>query len=268
MTFKEDYLKFLNKKIIDILKANNIDDINVSIHDEFYYEKKANVDVTVKFLPGQIQSGIIQYPAEIFLQIEEQYKDNVIDAFNDYISYYNETVETFGNETFKQFYTLPSILSAFQNGATKRIVTAQISLSLFAFKNLAGIKQLVIDGENISFINTAMSLVTEQNSSGGLNGIETKSITELVSRTLTFTYVPKIVDSTNSAASIKFMEYLFKDSIINSTPVNYNTSLSVTIKSIITEDTTFTANWIVKQLDFAQEINGFPTLTVSLIRRV
>lgn len=100
-----------------------LEKITTAVHDEFYYEddEDVNADFTLKFLPGQIQSGICQYPAEIYIQIEEPYKDDVLNALNDFIAGVNETVVTLDNFNYKQFYTLPSILSAFQNGQTKKL---------------------------------------------------------------------------------------------------------------------------------------------------
>ena len=269
MTFKEGYLKFLEKKIKAILEANNKNDINVSVHDEFYYDKQANADITLKFMPGQIQNKIPQYPAEIFIQVEEQYKDDVINAFNDFIEYYNETIETFADEKFKQFYTLPSILTAFQDGATRRIVTAQISLSLFSFKNVCGVTSVVIDNEEIGFVNFAVAFVTETSSTGGLNSLETKSNVELITRTLTLTFVPK--KGLQYAATERILDHILDGETITTNNVtsnrDYDHNFSITINRQFGTSKTWTADWIFKEGSYVQEINGFPTVQVTFARR-
>lgn len=260
MTFKEEYINYF-KNYIDTIFTNAGKEITTAVHDEFYYEddEDVNADFTLRFLPGQIQSGICQYPAEIYLQIEEKYKDDVLDAVNAFISVVNETVITLDSNKYKQFYTLPSILSAFQNGQTKKIVTASISVSLFEFK-VCGISSITIDTESIGFVAASMAYVAETNATGGLaTTYENKSTAEIATRTFTFTYVPMI--KTNITATTKFFNFLFKNNI---TP---NTSFSMTIAISIPSFTDFTANWICKSCDMSQEINGFPTLRVTLLRK-
>lgn len=259
MTFKEEYLNYF-KNYIDAIFTNAGKKITTAVHDEFYYEddEDVNADFTLKFLPGQIQSGICQYPAEIYIQIEEPYKDDVLNALNDFIAGVNETVVTLDNFNYKQFYTLPSILSAFQNGQTKRIVTASISLSLFEFK-VCGVSSIVIDNETIGFVAHSMAYVAETNATGGLSTLENKSTGEIATRTMTFTYVPMI--KTSMAATTKIFNLLYG---YNPSP---NTSFSVKIVTTIPGTSAFTATWIVKDCDLSQEINGFPTVRVTMLRQ-
>lgn len=266
MTMKDSYLKYIENNIKGILNANNKSDISVSVHDEFYYDKNANADITLKFLPGQIQNKIPQYPAEIFIQVEEEYQSDVIDAFNTFIESYNETVENFGGESYKQFYTLPSILSAFQNGATKRIVTAQVSVSLFSFKNVCGITSITIDNEEIAFVNFAMAFVAETNSTGGLTSQETISTAETITRTLTTTFIPK-KDTSNYSATERILEYLLDSNMVDNNPRDYNHAFSITITRQFGESKSWTADWIFKEGSYTQEINGFPTLSLIFSRR-
>lgn len=260
MKFKEDYLEYF-KNNIDLIFTNAGKVIKTAVHDEFYYEsgEDVNVDFTLKFLPGQIQSGICQYPAELYIQIEEQYKDDVINAINTFIEGVNETIVTLDSFNYKQFYTLPSILSAFQNAAEKRIVTASVSISLFEFK-VCGISSIVIDSETIGFVAASMAYVAETNATGGLaTTYENKSTAEIATRTITFTYVPMI--KTNMTATTKICNLLFNASI---TP---NTAFSMTITTSVPSADPFTADWIVKNCDMSQEINGFPTLRVTMLRK-
>lgn len=257
MTFKEEYITYFKNKIDDILVGNGVPDITTSAHDEFYYEKDANADFTLKFLPGQIQSGIPQYPAEIFIQIEEQYKDDILDALNAFVEEKNETLVPLDSTAYKQFYTLPSIISTFQNGATKRIVTASISVSLFEFK-VCGISSITINGESIGFIATSMAYVAETNSTGRLNGNETASSGEVSSRTFAMTFVPKQKESMSGTTNI--LAFLF------GTAPDPDTEFTIDITTSWL-NTSWSASWILKDASFSQEINGFPTIQASFIRK-
>lgn len=257
MTFKEEYITYFKNYIDNILVGNGVSDIVTSAHDEFYYEKEANADFTLKFLPGQIQSSICQYPAEIFIQIEEQYKDDILTAVNTFIEAVNETIVTLDSKSYKQFYTLPSIISTFQNGATKRIVTASVSMSLFEFK-VCGISSISIAGETIGFVATSMAYVAETNATGRLTSHETRSVGETSSRTLAITFVPMKKDSMVGTAKILALLY--------GTAEDPNTEFSITITtSFLTA--AWTASWVLKNATHSQEINGFPTVQATFIRR-
>lgn len=260
MSLKESYIEYFKNEIDGILNGHGINDISTAVHDEFFYDKNANVDFTLKFLPGQIQNGIPQYPAEIFIQMEEEFKDDIINALNIFIETVNETVVSFDSQLYKQFYTLPSILSAFQNGATKRIVTASISITLFSFNNILGLNKLEIDNENIPFVAVGMGYVAEVNSTGGLQNNETKSSAELLSRSLTVSYVPKITQGSTPTATNKLMDLLFAE-----TP-NPNSIFSIKIERVGYQN--WTSSWIVKSVSYSQEINGFPLINVTFVRSV
>ena len=259
MKLKKDYITYFENYINEIFQ-NAKKNIKIAVHDEFYYknDESVNADFTLKFLPGQIQQGIAQYPAEIYMEIEDMYKDDVLDAVTTFIEGVNETVISLDNFNYKQFYTLPNVLSAFQNGLGNKMFSASVSMSLFEFK-VCGFKSITIDNEEIGFINASMAYVAETNSTGGLNTSgESKSTGELCSRTLAFAYVPLVKDS--MAATTKFMDLLF-----SATP-NPNTGLTVNILNTIS-NTAFSASWLVKDCNISQEINGFPTIRVTLVMK-
>lgn len=164
---------------------------------------------------------------------------------------------TLDSTAYKQFYTLPSIISTFQNGATKRIVTASISVSLFEFK-VCGISSITINGESIGFIATSMAYVAEANSTGRLNGNETASSGEVSSRTFAVTFVPKQKDSMSGTTNI--LAFLF------GTAPDPNTEFTIGITTSWL-NTAWSASWILKDASFSQEINGFPTIHASFIRK-
>lgn len=124
---------------------------------------------------------------------------------------------------------------------------------------MCGVSSIVIDNETIGFVAHSMAYVAETNATGGLSTLENKSTGEIATRTMTFTYVPMI--KTSMAATIKIFNLLYGD---NPSP---NTSFSVKIVTTIPGTSAFTATWIVKDCDLSQEINGFPTVRVTMLRQ-
>ncbi|MGM9971552.1 MAG: hypothetical protein ACI35W_04025 [Anaeroplasmataceae bacterium] len=191
MIDKELYINWLKTQICILLE----EDIKVDVHDEFSYNPNANIDITVKFLPGQIQCGIPQYPCELLIEINESYSVEAIKALTDLSLAFNETLISLGSGVYRQYYTTPNVVGTFQNRGITNNVAVSISASLVNFTNVLMVKGLSLEtgdlSEEINFVNFNFSYMAETNSTGVISDPVARVVGESTATTYTFTFVPK-----------------------------------------------------------------------------
>ena len=153
MIDRDSYIIWIKNELCNLLE----DDIKVDVHDEFNYNPSANVDITVKFLPGQIQCGVPQYPCELLIEINEEYTAEVVKALTELTIDYNETLLKLNNSTYRQYYTTPNVVGTFQNRGITNNTAVSISTSLISYTNVSMIESLSLAyssySEVINFVN-------------------------------------------------------------------------------------------------------------------
>lgn len=180
----------------NILAEVNADDITFDIHDEFHYNEKTNVDITVKILTGQTQCGFTQYPAELLIEVNENFTREIIEALDKFTVNNNETLIDFGKYTYRQFYSTPTVVGTFQDRGLIRNTAISISVSLISYSNILGLSRILIadveknNSVSIKPISFAISYLVDTNSTGSVSDLITRSIGETVATTYSLSIVP------------------------------------------------------------------------------
>ena len=254
----DDYIKFIN----DEFKSTLEQDISVSVHDEFYYNDKSNLNVTVKVLPGQIQCGVVQYPVELIIEVNERFTTEVKEFFNVFAIDYNETLITLGGHTFKQFYATPNVIGTFQDKGVTKNTAISVSASLISYDNSLSIKKIVLNSddlkEEIKPISFVLSYFVETNATGSISDPFTKSVGETVATTYTFTTVPK--ESELFITIIKLMS-------LDAKP-NKSFELEMYFENFANNKLSIKVPTIIQSGSFSQQTNGLPLLQLTFVRSV
>ncbi|MGM9969789.1 MAG: hypothetical protein ACI35S_05270 [Anaeroplasma sp.] len=250
MINRESYNEWIYNKLSELLD----DDIVLSVHDEFSYDPNANVDVIVKFLPGQIQCGIPQYPCELLIEINELYFSEVIKKLTDITLTYNESLIDIDNETYRQYYSTPNVVGTFQNRGLSNNVAVSISLSLIYFTNLLMVKRIILSDNDISneinFVDFSMSYMVNTNSSGTINDPIARIVGESTATTYTFTFAAKEFDIIKVIIEQMFSKNIPNKEYVLSVDFGYNT---------------FINKVILQAGSLAQSVNGVPLIQVTFM---
>lgn len=244
------YNEWIYNKLSELL--NN--DIVLSVHDEFSYDPNANIDIIVKFLPGQIQCDVPQYPCELMIEINEAYFSEVIQKLTDICLTYNESIVELGNEKYRQYYSTPNVVGTFQNRGITNNVAVSISVSLINFTNLFMVKKLSLsdnDEENeIKFVDFNTAYMVNTNSSGTINDPVVRVVGESTANTYTFTFVAK---DSNIVRTI--IEQMF---LKNEPNKEYFLIVDFGYKA-------FTNSVIMQAGSLSQSVNGLPLIQVTFM---
>lgn len=258
----ETYIKHLNATLGEEYIKANIPDATYDFHNEIYYNKKANIDITVKALPGQIQLGVVQYPIQLMIECNEKFKDELIEVLDEFAIEYNEKSVTLDSEDYREYYSTSTVVGPFQNGGTVRNIAISMEVSVISFNNLSGVKSISIkygsgntDVIDINYLDFTFTYEAETNSTGAKSAPENKSVVKSFARSVNFAFVPV------SSAGV--------DDLLTSI-INRNKSktykLTITFKSSTTTDITYDEYVEIKNGAFAQQLQGFPVLRVSFVK--
>lgn len=257
MINKESYMFFLKTNISAELLA---DDIKIEIHDEFHYDETADVNITVKILTGQVQCGVIQYPAELLIEANERFTREIIEALNKFAINFNETIVEFGSYKYKQFYSTPTVIGTFQDKGLVRNTAISISVSLISYVDVLGINRITLEDANgmeeIKPISFVLSYLVETNSTGALSDPITKSIGETTANSYSVTMVPR-----GGGVFTTILALI----TIGSNP-NEKFKLTLYFESGSGSTTKFTLPVIIQSANFSQQSNGLPLLQLTFVR--
>ena len=255
----DDYSKFLNAEFKSVLAP----DISISIHDEFYYNDQASLNVTIKVLPGQIQCGVVQYPAELIIEVNECFTTEVKEFLNEFVIDHNETLITLGGHTFKQFYATPNVIGTFQDKGLTKNTAMSVSVSLISYNNVLCLEKFTLTSVEsskstiirpISFVS---SYLVDTNATGSIFDQHTRSIGETVANTYSITCVPK-----EEEIFIELIELMLK----NAKP---NAKFKVLLEFSNGKDkilTVIEVNTILQSGNYSQQSNGLPLMELTFMR--
>ena len=280
MSLKEAYIEHIKTNmIISINEIMNSEQLNSSFHDEFSYNDDADLNVTIKFLPGQIQSGVVQYPGEILIEIKEDYFSEVLEALNTFAIDYNEDITTLDSKNYREYYATPNVIGTFQNKGLENYTAISLSFSLISFHNVMEFnfdRTNPTDGNNnsikiyvgnttdgnyevVNFITYAFAYASDNNSSGvtSIYDPTVKQIAESAGTNYTFTFVPK----TDGIVS----KYLFNQ-IVHGTPINRKYTIMFKDFDPTNNNSVASIECILFSGSISQEFNGLPIMQVTFTR--
>ena len=294
-SLRENYIAHLKQKIEAELSIVTNENITNAFHDEFSYNDSVDMDVTVKYLPGQIQSGVVQYPGEILIAVNEVYFTKVLEALNDFTLKYHEKVVTLGTESYREYYVTPNIIGTFQNNGITNKTAISISFSLITFNNIYGLDP---DGltlcygepdtdnlsETIKWLSFAVSYQADGTSLGSKGGdANVKQVVNTAGITYSFTFVPKKSNNVNKTTIKNLLRHLLaceKSDTWQGTYININQEYNLSIlmddlfgtATQVVDEETITTN-VAKNIScvlisgtYTQEANGLPIVQVTFQR--
>lgn len=255
------YIQHL-KDTLGVAIENNISDATYSFHSEFYYNDSADINCTIKMLPGQIELGIVQYPIQIMIECKDKFKEDLMPVLDDFAKYYNEGLISLDSEDYREYYTTSTVVGTFQNDGINRKVALTMDATLICFDDVARVKEIVLtyganstDVISIKHLDFAFSFEAETNSTGAMNAPETKSVTKSMARSLNFAFVP---------LSSVGMDDLLSSIVNRSTTKTYK--LKVSFKSSTTTDIVYEEFVELKSGAYASQLKGFPVVRVVFVK--
>lgn len=253
MIERELYINWLNDRISELV-AN---DIVIAVHDEFSYNSDANLDITVKMLPGQIQYGIPQYPCELLIEVNENFAEEVIKALTQFTLDFNESLLELGSQSYRQYYNTPNVIGTFQNRGIVNNTALSISVSLISFTRVDLLQKLSIKTQDqdeyldVPYIDFSLSYMAETNSSGAIYGnCRATSLADSMTLGCTFTFVPK----DDNEISRRIISHMF------GTEPNDKYDVVFYFKKRAHRKT-----FIIQACGLSQNVNGLPLLQVSFM---
>lgn len=287
MSLRDSYIAHLKNLIEAQIAIVTADSITTDFHDEFSYNDNVDLDVTVKMLPGQIQVGVVQYPGELLISINETCFEEVLEALTRFTIANNEKVVTLDGK-YREYYNTPNVVGTFQNAGINNKTSVSISFSLITFDNIYGLDPEGLTlccgdeseenlSEVIKWLSFTASYAAEPNGSGSYNGdTNVRQVAETASIVYSFTFVPKIENN----ATKKLLQHIIAcpKTTINNTDIFFDINqkyvLGIRIQDLFGTTTigeTVTNNYqkidcIVLTGTFTQESNGLPIVQVSLQR--
>lgn len=276
-SLRENYIAHLKQKIEAELSIITDEIITNAFHDEFSYNDSVDMDVTVKYLPGQIQSGVVQYPGEILIAVNEVYFTKVLEALNDFTLKNHEKVVTLGTESYREYYVTPNIIGTFQNNGITNKTAISISFSLITFNNIYGLDPdgITIDDQVIKWLTFAVAYSADTTSSGSINGdTNVKQVANTVGITYTFSFVPKNDSKTKELLRRVIANKYIDNNVLYNASVNKSWQLGIKMQDLFgttTNNNVVTNNpvyisCIITAATFTQESNGLPILQITFAR--
>lgn len=254
------YIKHLEDTLGEMIKAD-ISDATFSFHDEFYYDDKANINITVKALPGQIQAGVVQYPIQLMIECNDKFKEDLTPVLDSFAIAYNEQLVTLDNEDYREYYSTSTVVGTFQNRGTTRSVAISMEVSVISFDNLSNIKTISLrfgsdaaDVIDIKYLDFTFSFEAETNSTGATGTPESKSVVKSFARSVNFAFVP---------ISSEGVDDLMTSVINRNKSKTYR--LTITFNG---EDLNIVYDEYVeiKSGTYAKQLQGFPVLRLSFVK--
>ena len=245
----KDYLKMIIEPFLP-------SDITTDFHSEFYYNPESVANFTIKLLTGNIQSKIVQLPIQLIVEVDNQYMEDVINALNEMVITYNETIAKIDDNSFRQFYSTPVVIGTFKNDGLEIKTTISVDVSFLTFENLLDIEILKINNEEIAFLRTALSYTANINSTGALNDAVPGVVKQLAisnGNTFSITTLLKHTD-------------IIDDILINRMLLCSDMNKRYDLYMKLSNNYEITIPCILINGSVSKEINGFPLLDLSFMR--
>lgn len=256
----EAYKKHLEEELGQRISVN-ISDVTYSFHNEFYYDDKANINITIKALPGQIQLGVVQYPIQLLIECNDRFKDDLLPILDDFAIERNEELILLENEDYREYYTTSTVVGTFQNRGTTRNVAISLDASIIKFDNVARIKSIELfygdtltDVVSIKHLDFSFSFEAETNSTGAMASPETKSVVKAFARSVNFAFAPLSSEGV--------------DDLLESI-INRNTSKTYKLKIVfkgLSNDIVYDEFVELKNGSYAGQVQGFPMVRVTFVK--
>ena len=258
-----EYKKYLETTIKALVESGEIaNDITFGYNEEFYYEQKHDVEITISTLPGQINKGLVQYPVQLKIDVIDKYVDEIKTVLDDLVVSLNETAVSLDGVNYKQFYTTSTMLGSFLNNGSKKYNSLTISVTLINFSNVLGLLKLTIGGYDVlgPLVSYSIGYEAETASTGAVGTTaETKSLAKTYARTYNFVFV---ANTSNSGVKALLSQ------IIRGTSPNTTITMVSKFGTIDTNDVT--ESLILKTGSTEQELisTNLPLIRVILVKGV
>ena len=257
-----EYKKYLETTIKALVESGEIaNDITFGYNEEFYYEQKHDVEITISTLPGQINKGLVQYPVQLKIDVIDKYVDEIKSVFDELVVNLNESVVALDGVSYKQFYTTSTMLGSFLNKGSKKYNSLTISVTLINFSNVLGLLKLTIGGKDVlgPLVSYSISYEAETSSTGAIGTSETKSLAKTYARTYNFVFVA----NTNNNGVKALLSLIIRGT-------NPNTAITMVSKFGTIDTNDVTENLILKTGSSEQELisTNLPLMRVMLIKGV
>lgn len=264
-TLKKAYVSYLNTLFSSYLsQVLPNTDISVAVHNEFSYNDTADVNITVKLLPGQIQLGIVQYPGEILVEVKEEYQAEVDEALRLMCIDRNEELATIYGGTYMELYSTPNVMGTFQDNGIYNKTAMSVSCALITFSEVMGIAKTL--GVKIGstwystkWVNAAITYVAETNASGAIGAGSVTEVGETASVMYVFTFIPR--------ESNVLHQHLFYQIVHGVTPNKEYTLEFPDYDPSEPDSSEAVISCIVKTATISQEAKGFPVMQVTFCKR-
>lgn len=257
-----EYKKYLETTIKALVESGQIaNDITFGYNEEFYYEQKHDVEITISTLPGQINKGLVQYPIQIKIDVVDKLVDEIKTALDELVVNLNESIVALDGVNYKQFYTTSTMLSSFLNNGTDKYNSLVISATLINYSNILGLSVLTIGGVDVlgPLVSYSIAYEAETASTGAIGTPETKSIAKTYARTFNFIFVA----NTNNNGVKSLLNQIIRGT-------NPNTTITVVSKFETIDNSNVTESYIVKTGSSEQELisTNLPLIRAMLIKGV
>lgn len=237
--------------------------INCQYHEDYYYTKGANADTTVINLGGTIQQKVNQRPFQIICEVEDRYRDDLLDAMDD-LAYDNneEIIELEADKNgvkrkYRAYFNAPAYTQKFVDyGATKRAILT-MDASVILFQNILNIKELKLGFastslEEVKFNSVAVSYMVDPSMTGGVNSTKSLAVGNTASNNIVVSAICK-----NTA---------FFKGVISAAMACTDPDKQVYAQIKFRDDTTYKLRFIIQACSYAEEVQTFPNMQLTLAR--
>lgn len=137
MIKRKEIIEHIKKEINLIVERDSQYGITTDYHDEFSYNTNVDIDITIKALSGTIRNKRLNYPVQIIAEIKNE-GDKFAEAIEHLMNFAinnNEVFFTHDNQKIQQFYSTPSVISAFGEDGLGETTTVAIDATFILYED-------------------------------------------------------------------------------------------------------------------------------------
>lgn len=137
MIKRKEIIEHIKKEINLIVERDSQYEITTDFHDEFSYNTNVDIDITIKALSGTIRNKRLNYPVQIIAEIKNE-GDKFAEAIEHLMNFAinnNEVFFTQDNQKIQQFYSTPSVISAFGEDGLGETTTVAIDATFILYED-------------------------------------------------------------------------------------------------------------------------------------
>lgn len=166
-------LEYLKRQMSEHFNQNGLN-YDTEFHSEMSINSHADVDVTIKALPGNITNNRVTYPIQIYVEIVNEYFEEVNNALINFTIANNESLFTITEEdssNIMQLFSTPTVMNLFNNNGKNYSTTVIIDGSFIVFDGavFSNNTYVEINGQKLKGI-----FNTSYNNSHNCDGIVTR----------------------------------------------------------------------------------------------